>query len=312
MVVLLFMFALASITQGFQNEPDGFRGLEWGDPPGEDMILLGKDYINPDSLWYKRTLDKRKIGRAELLEEIRYVFYKNQFFRVRIRTHTTSSRPTYYDYLKDVLILKFGRGEWMEPITRWYGKTAIVELERVATKFGPREEGPGELNIYSTEIYLQKEQDEKKKAEEEARQREEEHWSINDLEAAKEGLTDFNYIPTPIEEERNEEPVEFPEKQRGSWQAIEFQGPITGRSIEKYIEPEYPEWSEKQDIERAIVALKLWVLPSGEVVEIEIIQTSGVPEFDRDASQALMKWRFEEIEEEEKQWGIITFRFEAE
>lgn len=193
-IILLMALMVLTLSTGafaFQNEPEGFRGLKWGDPPGQDMIFCWKDRINPDCLWYKRNLDKRKIGRAELQEEIRYVFYKNQFFRVRILTHTTSSRPTYYDYLKDVLILKFGRGVWMEPITRWYGKTAMVELERLATKFGPREEGPGLLNIYSTDIYLQKEQDEKRKAEEGAREREEEYWTIIEIEAAEEGLDDF-------------------------------------------------------------------------------------------------------------------------
>jgi hypothetical protein len=40
LVVLLFIFALASIAQAFQNEPDGFRGLKWGDPPTEDMTFI--------------------------------------------------------------------------------------------------------------------------------------------------------------------------------------------------------------------------------------------------------------------------------
>ncbi len=58
------------------------------------------------------------------------------------------------------------------------------------------------------------------------------------------------------------------------------------------------------------VRVKIWVLSSGEVVETAIIQTSGVPEFDQDASQALRKWRFESIEEQETQTGIVTLRFE--
>ena len=64
LMVFLVMMVLA-LTMGafaFQNEPDGFRGLKWGDPPGKDMIFCWKDPINPDSLWYKRTLDKKKLG----------------------------------------------------------------------------------------------------------------------------------------------------------------------------------------------------------------------------------------------------------
>jgi len=58
------------------------------------------------------------------------------------------------------------------------------------------------------------------------------------------------------------------------------------------------------------VEVKIWVLFSGEVVETAIIQTSGVPEFDQNASQVLRKWRFESIEEQETQTGIVTLRFQ--
>ncbi len=98
----------------------------------------------------------------------------------------------------------------------------------------------------------------------------------------------------------------------GSGQEPEIEGPIAGREIERWIEPGFPRSAEEQGKMDGKVRVKFWVLSSGEVVEIAIIQTSGVPEFDQDASQALRKCRFEEIEEEEKQWGIVTFRFEAE
>jgi len=98
----------------------------------------------------------------------------------------------------------------------------------------------------------------------------------------------------------------------GSGQGPEIEGPVAGREIERWIEPGFPRSAEEQGKMDGKVRVKFWVLSSGEVVEIAIIQTSGVPEFDQDASQALRKCRFEEIEEEEKQWGIVTFRFEAE
>ncbi len=86
-------------------------------------------------------------------------------------------------------------------------------------------------------------------------------------------------------------------------------GPAGGRRILRSTEPEYPAWAEASGIEGR-VDLKFWVLPSGEVSEVEVDKTSGRLEFDNLASQALREWRFEPIEEKEKQWGIIPFIFE--
>jgi len=86
-------------------------------------------------------------------------------------------------------------------------------------------------------------------------------------------------------------------------------GPAGGRKILRSTEPEYPAWAEASGIEGR-VDLKFWVLPSGEVSEVEVDKTSGRSEFDNLASQALREWRFERIEEKEKQWGIIPFIFE--
>ena len=41
-VTLILVLALSARTFAFQNEPEGFRGLKWGDPVREGMILLGK------------------------------------------------------------------------------------------------------------------------------------------------------------------------------------------------------------------------------------------------------------------------------
>jgi len=96
----------------------------------------------------------------------------------------------------------------------------------------------------------------------------------------------------------------------GSGQGPEIEGPIAGRRIERWTEPGFPRSAEEQGKMDGKVRVKFWVLSSGEVVEIAIMQTSGVPQFDQNASQALRKCRFEEIKEQERQWGIVTFRFE--
>ena len=40
LLVLVLVLALTVGAFAFQNEPDGFRGLKWGDPVGEEMEYL--------------------------------------------------------------------------------------------------------------------------------------------------------------------------------------------------------------------------------------------------------------------------------
>ena len=96
----------------------------------------------------------------------------------------------------------------------------------------------------------------------------------------------------------------------GSGQGPEIEGAIAGRGIQRWEEPGFPRSAEEQGKMDGKVKVKIWVLSSGEVVETAIIQTSGVPEFDQNASQVLRKWRFESIEEQETQTGIVTLRFQ--
>jgi len=56
--------------------------------------------------------------------------------------------------------------------------------------------------------------------------------------------------------------------------------------------------------------VKCWVLPSGEVRNVEVYQSSGLPRLDEHASQYLMMWKFEPIKDKKIQWGIVPFHFE--
>lgn len=182
MIVLLFMFALVSITQGFQNEPEGFRDLKWGDPPTEDMRKFFWPGNNlSDSGLYWRETDNLQIGGAEL-ESIKYGFYLGQFRRVFIETKNDNAEP-----LKDVLELKFGLGEKFDnflddniTMYQWTGDKAMVKLVT------NRRYKSAELEIYSIEIYHQYLEDLHLRSEEEARRKEEER-----QKAAEEGLGDF-------------------------------------------------------------------------------------------------------------------------
>lgn len=179
-VVAILVMGLVSLEMAFafQNEPEGFRGLKWGDPPGEDMIDERKHKDNADWVWYDRSEEFLQVGKATLWS-ISYGFYKGKFFYVSILTAHD------YEHLKDVLILKFGRGVWKPPVTSWFGDTTTVKLEQSGVWEG------GVLVIYSTAICLEKQRDERAKTEAEARRKEEEHWRIKDPEAAQEGLDDF-------------------------------------------------------------------------------------------------------------------------
>ena len=68
----LIILALSASSFAFQNEPDGFRGLKWGDSPTEDMIFKFKD--SQLSRAYTRPTDKLSKGDAKFTY-IDYSFY---------------------------------------------------------------------------------------------------------------------------------------------------------------------------------------------------------------------------------------------
>jgi len=103
--------------------------------------------------------------------------------------------------------------------------------------------------------------------------------------------------------------IEITDSSEGFLKKVRIKGPLGGREILRGVVPEYPAWAQEQGI-MGKVQVKCWVLPGGEVSEVEISLTSGWSKLDECASQALMKWRFERIEEEERQWGIVTFVWE--
>lgn len=94
-------------------------------------------------------------------------------------------------------------------------------------------------------------------------------------------------------------------------EGVGIRGPIKDRELERWIEPKYPAWAQKQGIEGK-VEVKCLVLPSGVVRSVETVLSSGWPGLDEYACQVLMKWKFGPIKEEEIQWGIVPFEFELE
>lgn len=67
--VILFSVGVAG---AFENEPEGFRGLKWGDPPTEDMTWTA----DKNSGWkvYRKDKEKLSLGEAQFYT-ILYSFY---------------------------------------------------------------------------------------------------------------------------------------------------------------------------------------------------------------------------------------------
>ncbi len=97
-----------------------------------------------------------------------------------------------------------------------------------------------------------------------------------------------------------------------SGQGFEIGGPIGDRKILARRLPEYPDWAEEKGIS-AIVQIFFTVRPDGSIrTNMRVDRSSGYPELDQLAKEALLKWRFSatrSASDEQTAWGVITFRF---
>ncbi|MEK7813985.1 MAG: energy transducer TonB [Candidatus Desantisbacteria bacterium] len=62
-------------------------------------------------------------------------------------------------------------------------------------------------------------------------------------------------------------------------------------------------------------SLKFWVSPDGSVDRVEVLKTCGSSEADSNARNAVYRWRFEELSEEQERaggsdWGAVKFRIQ--
>lgn len=95
-------------------------------------------------------------------------------------------------------------------------------------------------------------------------------------------------------------------------QGFEIGGPVGDRKILARRLPEYPEWAEEKGIS-AMVKVYFTVKADGTIRQaMRIVRSSGYPELDQLAKNALLKWRFSPTSSsssEQEAWGVITFRF---
>jgi len=94
--------------------------------------------------------------------------------------------------------------------------------------------------------------------------------------------------------------------------SFQIQGPISAREVVHSVVPSYPRWAIEKGIEPTLT-LRFAVLPSGKVKDaIFIIRTSGYPELDKSAIDALKKWTFKPLPKDSlwrEEWGEVTFIF---
>ena len=167
-IVLIFLITgigFASQDEiAFKNEPDGFRGLKWGDAPTEDM-MLNCQHIYSGSTYYKKE-DKLNIGNAEL-GLIYYMFnlYSNQFYKVL----STFYGENNYNTLKIIFEGRFGEStktykEYGFNVLQWTGEKTKIKLCYNS------KHSEGYIVIESMKIHSERPEDNKQKEIEKAKE----------------------------------------------------------------------------------------------------------------------------------------------
>jgi TonB family protein len=116
----------------------------------------------------------------------------------------------------------------------------------------------------------------------------------------------------PQQVEAAPEPAEPSESTaRRTLAGASLSGPVADRPLVSYSTPVYPKWAKREGVEGA-VTIYFVVLPDGQVKKNAVVEkTSGFEDFDSNAVDALLSWRFEPLGANRigEQWGRITFHY---
>ena len=117
---------LAVCAFAYQNEPYDFRGIKWGAKIDKlSGMVLTVD--GGDLKAYTKKSEEMVMGDAEL-NSIQYVFYKDQFYCVRIEF----AGPSNFNRIRDQFLHMYGKPEGRQYYDRhyyWGGGTASVTLD---------------------------------------------------------------------------------------------------------------------------------------------------------------------------------------
>mgnify|MGYP001128905031 CR=1 FL=1 len=155
LLAILLISLITGIGFAFQNEPDGFRGLKWGDAPTEDMyfsyqVAYKDDYLQDiNGNYYDKIGDNPYIGNVKLYS-IDYIFNlcNNQLYRVQANFYDEID----YNILKIIFKDKFGKPTKEEKyFLYWGGEKVHIHILFKSTGYG---KGYGSFQITSEEFYI--------------------------------------------------------------------------------------------------------------------------------------------------------------
>lgn len=97
--------------------------------------------------------------------------------------------------------------------------------------------------------------------------------------------------------------------QGGGDASFTLEGPVGSRRLVQRVLPESPEWLARRQLDLG-VQIRFQVLADGSVKPGAVIsRTSGFPELDRRALEAIKRWRFASLAGARPVWGMVSFRF---
>lgn len=121
------IFLCQSVGFTFKNEPDGFRGLKWGNPPTKNMVFYYNFGENINI--YFLPGEKLSIGRAQFTK-IHYWFHDKRLAGVSMSFDGKEN----FDLLESICQYRFGtettriEDTMYEFYLMWKGKMALITL----------------------------------------------------------------------------------------------------------------------------------------------------------------------------------------
>lgn len=160
--VLVAVLVSWGMAFAFQNEPEGFRGLEWGDPPTPAMKFISK--LNDWMKLYRKSSDKLELGDAQFYTII-YQFYtpSNTTDKRLLGVGLYFKDKENFELLKTICTVKFG-----EPDKTGFYELSWAGLIATAILTYDSIDKDGFLLLGSTPIFKQYTQEKEKQQAEEA------------------------------------------------------------------------------------------------------------------------------------------------
>lgn len=128
LIATILVFSLVDIGLTFENEPEGFRGLKWGDPPSSEMEFVLE--MDEWTVVYRNPGDELRLGDARFYMIV-YGFYASSDATVKrfMSVNLYFKDKENFDILETICKIKFG-----EPTKKsyqylgWASPSSMVSL----------------------------------------------------------------------------------------------------------------------------------------------------------------------------------------